>query len=97
MGKLFRVGDSLKMLDCTVSRLGIKVFPTSRPKSVPDELEEFAVVSLPVSISNMTYGTVDPYGLTRTTCRIEVFVRDKGGVENVFRLEYIDPQARRWQ
>lgn len=87
MGKLFRVGDTLKMLDDTVSMLGIKVFPTSRPKSVPDEMEVFAVVGLPVSISSMTYGTVDPYGLTRTTCRIEIFVRDKAGLEDVFRLD----------
>lgn len=87
MGKLFRFGDMLRMLDDTVSGLGIKVFPTSRPKSVPDNMEEFAVVSLPVDISSMTYGTAVPYGLTMTTCRIEIFVRDKAGLEDVSRLD----------
>nr|DAH30084.1 MAG TPA: hypothetical protein [Caudoviricetes sp.] len=89
MGKLFRVGDTLKMLDNAVSGLGIKVFPTSRPKSVPESMNEFVVVSLPVSVLNMTYGTVAHYGLTRTTCRIEVFVRDKAGVENVSLLDHM--------
>lgn len=87
MGKLFRIGETLEMLDSAVSGLGIRVFPTSRPKSVPEGMDEFAVVSLPVSVINMTHGTRDAYGLTSSTCRVEIFVRDKKLVENVKKLD----------
>lgn len=87
MEKLFRIGETLEMLDTAVSGLGIRVFPTSRPKSVPEHVSEFAVVSLPVSVINMTHGTKDAYGLTRTTCRVDIFVRDKKLVEHVKRLD----------
>ena len=90
MGKLFRIGETLEMLDSAVSGLGIRVFPTSRPKSVPGGMDEFAVVSLPVSVINMTHGTRDAYGLTSSTCRVEIFVRDKKLVENVKKLDVID-------
>ena len=41
-------------------------------------MEEFAVVSLPVRITNRTVGDC---GMTRTTCRVDVYVRDKDGQE----------------
>ena len=47
-------------------------------------MNDFVVVSLPTSITNMTVGNC---GMTRTTCRIEIFVRDKDGQENIDRLD----------
>lgn len=87
MGKLFKILEIIKILDESISKTGIKVFPTTRPRSVPESMMEFAVVSLPVSVINMTCGTRDAYGLTRTTCRVDVFVRDRKSIENVSKLD----------
>ena len=59
------------------------VFTTDRPR-VSERMEEFAVVSLPTRLYNLTHGYC---GMTGTTCSIELFVRDKGGRENVERID----------
>lgn len=84
MNTLFRIEDMLKALSDAVSSTGLKVFPTTRPDSVPGKMMEFAVVSVPTTIHNMTYGL--DYGWNLGTCSVEIFVRDKGGLENVSRL-----------
>lgn len=48
-------------------------------------MAEFAVVSIPTTIRNMTVGS--GYGLTGGTCSVELFVRDKGGIANIHRLD----------
>ena len=84
MSRLFRTRDALKLLRDSVLPLGVEVFITTRPKWYRERMNEFIVVSLPVSITNMTVGNC---GMTRTTCRIEIFARDKDGQENIDRLD----------
>lgn len=84
MGRLFRTRDALKLLRDSVLPLGVEVFVTTRPQWHREHMNDFVVVSLPTSITNMTVGNC---GMTRTTCRIEIFVRDKDGQENIDRLD----------
>ena len=84
MSDLFRIGDSLKLLRDAVLPVCGTVFVSSRPKHVRERMDEFAVVSLPVRITNRTVGNC---GMTSTTCRVDVYVRDRDGQENIPRLD----------
>ena len=74
----------MRLLRDAVATVCGTVFVSSRPKHARERMEEFAVVSLPVRITNRTVGDC---GMTRTTCRVDVYVRDKDGQEDILRLD----------
>lgn len=53
-----------------------KVMIQQRDKSVPEKMNSFIVISLPVTIYSKTYGK--GYNLYNSFCRVEIFVRKKG-------------------
>ena len=80
----YQIKDLLKLCTDTAKKHVKNVYPTTRPRSVSEKMNEFAVVSLPVETRNLVYGGSM---LTETIGSIDLFVRDKGGVENVDRLD----------
>ena len=90
MSGLFRTRDALRLLRDALRPLGVDVFLTTRPKWHRERMDDFAVVSLPSRIENLTVGNC---GMTRTTCRIALFVRDKDGREDIDRLDELTGKA----
>lgn len=90
MDKLFRIKDSLQLLYESVTPICKNVFVGNRKKSLREKTDEFIIVSLPVRIHNQTIGNC---GMTRTTCRIEIYVRDRDGEENVNRIDELTSDA----
>lgn len=69
-----------------------KVMIQQRDKSVPESLGSFVVVSLPVTIYNKVYG--EGYGLSNSFCRVEIFVRKKGGKINLKKINELSNAAQ---
>ena len=80
----YQVKDLLKLCVDVAKRHVKNVYPSSRPRSVSEKMNEFAVVSLPVEMRSLTHGETL---LTETMGSVDLFVRDKGGMENVDRLD----------
>lgn len=86
--------DILKDLCTPFDDLGVdKVMPQVRDKSVPEKMDSFVVVSLPVTIYNKTYG--EGYDLYNTFCRVEIFVRKKAGTIHLKRISELAVEAQK--
>lgn len=82
--KAFRMKESLQLLHDACRGVCNTVFVSTRPKELRERMAEFIVVSLPAQIRNRTVGLC---GITETTCRIAIYVRDKGGSEDISRID----------
>ena len=83
----FKLKDILVVMRNTFKDLTEAVFVTDRPKTVNENYDNFIVVSLPVMLYNKTYGI--GYGMTTSYARIEIFVKDRNGVEQTAKLDDI--------
>lgn len=73
----YDISKLLKTLYDRVDGIGERTFTSDRPKAVPDKMERFVVVELPVRLS-------DRHAYGETTARVRLYVRDKpSGVEDV--------------
>lgn len=81
----FRLKDILVVMRDTFKDLTEAVFVTDRPKAVGENYDDFIVVSLPVMLYNKTFGT--GYGMTTSYARVEIFVKDRNGLEQTARLD----------
>jgi hypothetical protein len=81
----FKLKDILVTMRDTFKDVIPTIYTSERPKVIGENLNEFMVVSLPVMLYNKTYGT--GYGLTSSYARIEIFVRDVNGLEQVAKLD----------
>lgn len=81
----FKLKDILVVMRNTFKDLTEAVFVTDRPKTVSENYDNFIVVSLPVMLYNKTYGV--GYGMTTSYARIEIFVKDRNGVEQTAKLD----------
>ena len=61
------------------------VFVSDRPKTIAENYNNFIVVSLPVMMYNKTYGK--GFGMTTSYARIEIFVKDRNGLEQTAKLD----------
>lgn len=77
--RFFDAYNILKLLAEQLKSANRRIY-TTRPKLSPDKLNDFIVVSLPVTMRDY-----NAYGYT--TCRIELYARDtKDGYENLEKL-----------
>ena len=81
----FKLKDILVTMRDTFKDVIPPIYTSERPKVIGENLNEFMVVSLPVMLYNKTYGT--GYGITSSYARIEIFVRDVNGLEQVAKLD----------
>jgi hypothetical protein len=81
----FKLKDILVVMRDSFKDVIPTIYTSERPKVIGENLNEFMVVSLPVMLYNKTYGT--GYGITSSYARIEIFVRDVNGVEQVAKLD----------
>lgn len=81
----FKLKDILVTMRDTFKDVIPAIYTSERPKVIGENLNEFMVVSLPVMLYNKTYGT--GYGITSSYARIEIFVRDVNGLEQVAKLD----------
>lgn len=86
----FRIAESLKLLKEGCEGVCGHVYAANRPKHIREHLEEFIVVSLPVRITNETVGHC---GMTETTYRVEIYVRDTDGQANIGWLEELTEEV----
>lgn len=81
----FRLKDILVVMRDSFKDLTEAVFVTDRPKTVAENYNDFIVVSLPVMLYNKTYG--NGYGMTSSYARIEIFVKDRSGLEQTAKID----------
>lgn len=81
----FKLKDILVVMRDSFKDVIPTIYTSERPKVIGENLNEFMVVSLPVMLYNKTYGT--GYGITSSYARIEIFVRDVNGLEQVAKLD----------
>lgn len=81
----FKLKDILVVMRDSFKDVISTIYTSERPKVIGENLNEFMVVSLPVMLYNKTYGT--GYGITSSYARIEIFVRDVNGLEQVAKLD----------
>lgn len=81
----FSIKDLLESLHSAMQGVSANIFLTTRPQSVSEQMQDFIVITLPVTIYSKTYGT--GYGWCNTFCRIEVYVKDKNNREDILRLD----------
>lgn len=81
----FRLKDILAAMRDTFKDVCPNIFTSDRPKTVNENMDTFIVISLPVMLYNKTYGT--GYGMTSSYARIEIFVKDKNGLEQTAKLD----------
>lgn len=80
----FIITDVLESLYNAVAGIASKTY-LDRPQSVDAKLNDFVVVSLPVTFYRKTLGS--GYGLYNSYCRIEIYVRDNSfGGRNIARI-----------
>lgn len=70
-----------------------KIMIQDRIKSVPDKMDSFIVVSLPVTIYPKTYG--EGFDLYNTFCRIEIFVRKRGGAVALKKINELSNEVQK--
>lgn len=80
----FKIKDILLTMRNTFVDIVPTIYTTNRPKVVNENLNEFMVISLPVMLYNKTYGK--GYGMTSSYARIEIYVKDRKGLEQTARL-----------
>ena len=83
----FKLKDILVVMRDTFKDVCPTIYTSNRPKVVGENVSEFIVVSLPVMLYNKTYGT--GYGMTSSYARVEIFVRDVNGLEQMAKLDDI--------
>lgn len=81
----FRLKDILVVMRDALKDLTEAVFVTDRPKTLNENYDDFIVVSLPVMLYNKTFGK--GYGMTSSYARIEIYVKDRNGLEQTARLD----------
>lgn len=81
----FKLKDILVVMRDTFKDVCPTIYTSERPKVVGENVNEFIVISLPVMLYNKTYGT--GYGMTSSYARIEIFVRDVYGLEQLAKLD----------
>lgn len=81
----FKLKDILVVMRDTFKDVCPTIYTSERPKVVGENVNEFIVISLPVMLYNKTYGT--GYGITSSYARIEIFVRDVSGLEQLAKLD----------
>lgn len=82
----FNVSGALRSLYDKAREVSNNVFTGGRPQAVPEQMNEFLVVSIPSRLESSTIG--GGYGVTQAFCNIEVYVKlRKGGVENLTKLD----------
>lgn len=90
---MIEIRNILRSLSKPLDAMSVdKVMIQQRDKSVPESLDSFIVVSLPVTIYNKTYG--EGYGLSTTFCRFEIYVRKKGGKINLNLIDKLSSQLQ---
>lgn len=81
----FRLKDILLTMREHLKDVTPNIFVSDRPKTLSENLSEFMVVSLPVMLYNKTYGK--GYGVTSSYARIEIYVKDRDGLEQTAKLD----------
>lgn len=81
----FRPKDILLVMRDAFKDFTEAVFVTDRPKTIGENYNDFIVVSLPVMLYNKTFGK--GYGMTSSYARIEIFVKDRNGLEQTAKLD----------
>lgn len=81
----FRLKDILLTMRDHLKDVTPNIFVSDRPKTLSENLSEFIVVSLPVMLYNKTYGK--GYGMTSSYARIEIYVKDRNGLEQTAKLD----------
>lgn len=81
----FKLKDILVVMRDTFKDVCPTIYTSERPKVVGENVNEFIVISLPVMLYNKTYGT--GYGITSSYARIEIFIRDVNGLEQLAKLD----------
>lgn len=87
----FKLKDILVVMRDAFKDLTEAVFVTDRPKTLSTNYNNFIVVSLPVMLYNKTFGT--GYGVTTSYARIEIFVKDRDGLEQTAKLDDLIQQC----
>lgn len=79
--KDFNISNAIKSLYGLGELVSDNVFTGNRPQAVPEQLQDFVVVSIPSRLESSTIG--GGYGSTSAYCNFEIYVRlKKGGMEN---------------
>nr|DAV38591.1 MAG TPA: hypothetical protein [Caudoviricetes sp.] len=91
MATEFKIKDILQTMYNAMKEVSGNVFTTNRPKIVDEAMEDFIVVSLPVTLYNKTYGK--GYGMTTSYARIEIYVKDRNGLEDIAKLDRLTDSA----
>lgn len=81
----FKFKDILVVMRNTFKDVTETIFVTDRPKTVNENYDNFIVVSLPVMLYNKTFGK--GYGMTSSYARIEIYVKDRNGLEQTAKLD----------
>lgn len=81
----FKLKDILVVLRDTFKGIAESVFITNRPKTLTVNYNSFIVISLPVMLYNKTFGR--GFGMTTSYARIEIYVKDKDGLEQTAKLD----------
>lgn len=77
----FRINDAYQVMAEQASAISDNVFTGGRPKMIPEYLEDFVCISLPVMLYDKLVGDTD--GIVNSYVRYEIYVRDINGVENL--------------
>lgn len=79
--KDFNISDAMKSVYGLGKLVSDNVFTGNRPQAMPEQMQDFVVVSIPNRLESSTYG--GGYGVTSGYCNIEIFVKLKAkGMEN---------------
>lgn len=84
----------LKTLYEKLAEICENVYTSNRPLAVPEQMQEFAVVSVPGQMRARVHG--GGYGAVSTYCTIELYVKlRKGGQENLVRIDELTKSVLR--
>lgn len=82
----FNMSDAMKSLYGLGKLVSDNVFTGNRPQAMPEQMQDFVVVSIPSRLESSTYG--GGYGSVSGYCNIEIYVKlKKGGMENQTKMD----------
>lgn len=81
----FRLKDILVVMHDTFKDVCPNIYTSNRPKVINENIDAFIVISLPVMLYNKTYGK--GYGMVSSYSRIEIYVKDYNGLEQIAKLD----------